>query len=192
MCYECNKIFINYIPEFQSGVNHFFHCLLGCSLLHLCNIFQLNKRKWLIWCKEQQRVKEDFKDVIFTDESTIQLEQHSRICFRKKRQPRLLKQRPKHPVKIHVWEGISSRGATNIIMFTGIINAQRLRRVLEAGLLPFIRERYPDGHRLQQDNDPKHASNYIADFFEQNSVNWWPTPPESPDLRTQLKMCGVQ
>ena len=79
-------------------------------------------------------MKEDFKDIIYTDESTIQLEQHSRICFRKKRHPCLLKQCPKHPIQIiHVWGGISSRGATNIIMFTGIINAQRLHGVLEVG-----------------------------------------------------------
>ena len=59
------------------------------------------------------RVNEDFDDVIFTDESTIQLEHHSRLCFRKHHMPRLLKQRAKHPVKINVWGGISKRGATN-------------------------------------------------------------------------------
>ena len=31
-------------------------------------------------------------------------------------------------------------------------------------------------------NDPKHASYLIEDFFEEHGVNWWPTPPESPDL----------
>ena len=150
----------------------------------ICNLFfiKLNKRKRLIWCQEQQRVKEDFRNVIFTDESTIQLEQHSRLCFRKRLQPRSLKQRPKHPVKLHVWAGISYRGATSIIMFTGIMNAQRLGQVLQAGLLPFIRDHYPDGHRLQQDNDPKHCSHYIENFFEEHGVNWWPTLPESPDL----------
>ena len=67
-------------------------------------------------------------------------------------------------------------------MFTGIMNAEKLGKVLEAGLLPFIRDRYPDGHRLQQDNDPKHASYYIESLFEEHGVNWWPTPPESPDM----------
>ena len=67
-------------------------------------------------------------------------------------------------------------------MFTGIMNAQRLAAVLEAGLLPFIRERFGDGHRLYQDNDPKHESKLIEKFFEKNGVNWWATPPESPDL----------
>lgn len=85
---------------------------------------QLNKRKRLMWCQEQLRSKEDFKNVILTDETTVQLEQHSRICFRKRLQPRNLKQRAKHPVKIHVWGGISSKGATRVVMFSGIMNAK--------------------------------------------------------------------
>ena len=43
-------------------------------------------------------------------------------------------------------------------MFSGIMNAQRLATILEAGLLPFTSERFSDGHRLFHDNDPKHAS----------------------------------
>ena len=143
---------------------------------------QTNKRKRLIWCKEQLRVKEDFSNVIFTDECTVQLENHSRLCFRKRYQPRILKQRAKHPVKLHIWSGISKHGATNIIMFTGIMNAERPCAVFQAGLLPYIQNTFPDWHRLQQDNDPKHASGLIDEFFEENHVNWWPTPPESPDL----------
>ena len=91
----------------------------------------------------------------------MQLEQYSRLCFRKHLQPRKLKQWPKHPTKFHIWGGISKRGATRVVMFTGIMNAVRLGQILEAGLLPFIREKFSDGHRLFQDNDPKHASNYI-------------------------------
>ena len=135
-----------------------------------------------MWCEEQLRTKEDFINVIFTDESSVQLEHHSRVCFRKRLQPRKLKQRAKHPVKIHIWGGISPRGATKIIMFSGIMNARRLGMILEAGLLPFIAEKFSDGHRLFHDNDPKHASEYIEDFFKRHNVNWWPTPPESPDL----------
>ena len=128
------------------------------------------------------RSKEDFADVIFTDECTVQLEQHSRVCFRKRLQPRVLKQRAKHPIKIHIWGGISIKGATSLVMFTGIMNAVRLGAVYEAGLIPFIHERFPDGHRLYQDNDPKHSSKYIEEFLEQQGVNWWYSPPESPDL----------
>ena len=85
-------------------------------------------------------------------------------------------------MKIHIWGGISSRGPTKVIMFSGIMNAERLATILEAGLIPFIEEKFSDGHTLFQDNDPKHASQYIKDFFACKNINWWPTPPESPNL----------
>ena len=48
-------------------------------------------------------------------------------------------------------------------------------------LKPFIDEVYPDSHRFMQDNDPKHTSRLANDFFRDNDINWWRTPPESPD-----------
>ena len=44
-------------------------------------IRQENKVKRLEWCRRYKN--EDFKDVIWTDESTIQLENHRRFCCRK-------------------------------------------------------------------------------------------------------------
>ena len=90
-------------------------------------------------------------------------------------------QRAKHLVQVHVWGGISNKGATNII-FTEIMNAECLGMIFEVGLLPFVRDHFPEGNRLQQDNDPKHASGYIDNFCKENGMNWWCTPPESPDL----------
>ena len=44
-----------------------------------------------------------------------------------------------------------------------------------------LREKLPE-HRFMQDNDSKHTSRVAKAFFEENSINWWRTPPESPDL----------
>ena len=47
--------------------------------------------------------------------------------------------------------------------------------------LPFLKDVYPDGHRLMADNDPKHTSRAAQDFLKDNEVFWWRTPSESPD-----------
>ena len=62
------------------------------------------------------------------------------------------------------------------------MDAEMYVTILRRTLLPFLREVYPDGHRFMQDNDPKHTSRRAADFFEEEGVNWWRTPPESPDM----------
>ena len=84
-------------------------------------------------------------------------------------------------MKVHVWAGISLRGATSICIFEGKMNAELYGNILQQALIPFINQVYPSGHKLMQDNDPKHTSRYIQAFFEQRNINWWKTPPESPD-----------
>ena len=52
--------------------------------------------------------------------------------------------RPKHPVKVHVWAG----GRTGVCIFDGIMDAEMYVTILRHTLLPFLREVYPDGHRM--------------------------------------------
>lgn len=89
--------------------------------------------------------------------------------------------RAKHPVKVHVWAGISARGSTGICIFSGIMKAPLYVEILEKTLLPFLRNVFASGHRFMQDNDPKHTSVRAKTFLEENEVHWWKTPPESPD-----------
>lgn len=64
---------------------------------------------------------EDFDDVIFTDECTIEIDLHAGHCFVKHGVKRRLKPKPKHSYKVHVWGGISRRGRTRLLIFTGIM-----------------------------------------------------------------------
>ena len=123
-----------------------------------------NKLKRVIWVNQQLEEEEQFREVIFTDECTVQLESHRKKSFRKKNAPRKLKYRHKHPPKIHIWVSISKIGATCLVMFTGIMTATKYGDILTASLVPFLRKHYPNGHRLYQDNDPKHISHYIQAF----------------------------
>ena len=149
-----------------------------------------NMEKRMEWSKEMLDRQEMFDNAIFTDESTIALERHRKKSFRKKNQPRKMKSIPKHPLKVHVWGGISKRGSTDIVIFTGILTATRYAEILDAALLPFIRSQYPGGHRLYQGNDPKHTSRYIRGYFEEEDINWFKSPAESPDLNPIEKVWG--
>ena len=150
-------------------------------------IRKVNQRKRLDFAMTCVRNKEKFANVIFTDESTIELEQHAAYAFWKpgdrNGQPRL-KPKAKHPTKVHVWAGISSEGATPVHIFKGIMDSQYyVEKILQGTLLPFIEKTFPDGnYRFMQDNDPKHRSNLAMNFVREKNINYWPTPPESPDM----------
>ena len=49
-------------------------------------------------------------------------------------------------------------------------------------ILVGFQQNFADGHRFWQDNDPKHTSKFAQGYFKQKNINWWQTPPESPDL----------
>ena len=140
-----------------------------------------NKIKRLEYAQRVLESGDTFHNVIFSDECSISLAHYRRTCYRKSDEPTKRKPKPKHPLKVHVWAGISRHGATKICIFNGIMDADLFCNILETTLVPFIRERLPD-HRFMQDNDPKHTSRRAQTFFEEHNINWWRTPPESPDL----------
>ena len=157
---------------------------------HYCQIIrQINKEKRHLWCLQQLVNGEDFSDYIWTDECTVVIERKQKT-YRRVSQPRKLKPKPKHPLRLHVWGGISMKGATKLVMFTENLTAINFGKVLETGLIPFVRDKFPLQHKFQQDNDPKHHSNYIKEFLKDHDIQWWNTPAESPDLNPIEKVWG--
>ena len=73
-----------------------------------------NKVKRVFFAKMCLDAKDDFDNVIWTDESSVQLRRHSHIMRVKVGKERFLKPAANHTVKVHVWAGISKMGATKI------------------------------------------------------------------------------
>lgn len=133
-----------------------------------------NKPKILQWA--QQQLNDNFQNVIWTDETSVIMEQYKKRCYRKRGFAAKRKPKPKHPLKVHVWGGISKKGRTNICIFKGTMDAAFYVNILKDTLVPFIHENFRNGHRFMQDNDPKHTSRLAKSFFEENNINWWKTP----------------
>jgi transposase len=82
-----------------------------------------------------------------------------------------------------VWGGISKQGRTGLVVFNGIMKSTfYANKIVSENFCPFVDTHYPNAHRLMQDNDPKHTSRETQRFMLEHNVNWWRTPPESPDL----------
>ena len=75
-----------------------------------------------------QYLRDEFTDVIWTDETTFQLETDRRFCCRKRGHKPRYKPRPKTPTKLHIWAGISYRGSTRICVYDSIMNADLMCR----------------------------------------------------------------
>jgi hypothetical protein len=90
--------------------------------------------------------------------------------------------KPKHNEKVHLFGGISRRGLTPLIIFTGTMYSKDYQIFLSASILPFIRNKFPYRHRYFMDNDQKHTSHSTRRFIILNNLNHFETPPQSPDL----------
>ena len=127
--------------------------------------------------------EDSFENVIWTDESSVQLTRHCQTMRVKIGKERVLKPAAKHAVKVHVWAGISKRGATNICVFDQTMDGVLYTQILEQYLLPFIEKHFcGTEYRFMQDNDPKHTSRVAKDFYQEKGINWWPTPASSADF----------
>ncbi len=145
----------------------------------------VNKEKRLKWCLERIAANETFEDFVFTDECTVMLERAVKKRYRRiYEKVACLHARVKHPVKVHVWAGISARGATSLALFDGKerLNSRNYCRILKKFYVPFAAKAYGGQCVLAQDNAPMHTSRLTTAYLEKHQIMTTDWPPESPDL----------
>lgn len=84
---------------------------------------------------------------------------------------------------IMLWGCIGSNGVGNLVEIDGILTGIKYIKILQENLWTSA-EKLGLGTNFvfQQDNDPKHRSRIVMNFFERNNVELLPWPSQSPDL----------
>ena len=146
-----------------------------------------NRVKRFIYACFCKKYHEKFDDAIDVDETTVEVRLCSRMNYNKPKVGLLRPVggkmgKPKHNFKVHLFGGISRKGLTPLVIFTGTMFSKDFQNFLAASILPFIRRKMPYNHRLFMDNDPKHMSHSTRRFILLNDINHFETPPQSLDL----------
>ena len=81
-----------------------------------------------------------------------------------------------------VWGCFSRSGTGPLVRIDTIMDRFVYRDILRNHMLPYAEEEMPLRWEFQQDNDPKHKSRLIQNWFSENNVPVMEWPSQSPDL----------
>ena len=142
----------------------------------------------LAWAKAHKDwTLEQWHQVIFSDETTIEIQpETSRYVRKSKDEPfRLEHFQPKfrHPVKVMIWGCMSIHGTGRFHVVNGMMDKEQYKHVLQSRLLPQAQDWYGDQAWIyQQDLAPCHTAKVCKEFLQEHNVSVLDWPGNSPDL----------
>lgn len=146
-----------------------------------------HKRSRLEWCNERLQWVDQWKQVVFSDESRFCLCAHDgRKMVRRRRGERRNLQFAvdRHTALtrgVMLWGAIGYGSKSPLVFIPGVLNANRyIHTVLEPTLIPYLRRL--ENPIFQQDNARPHVARVTMEFLEQANVDLLPWPSRSPDL----------
>lgn len=83
---------------------------------------------------------------------------------------------------VMVWGCFSWYGVGPLHRIEGIMDAVKYKDILENVMLPYAKGKKVRGWIFQQDNDPKHTSNLLKQWFLKKKIRLMDWPSQSPDL----------
>lgn len=150
---------------------------------------EANRRKRITWCLQKRRwtVIDNWRHVIFSDESQIVIGQNNRVYVWRSSQeayrPECMYAECVPKVSVMVWGCITWFGIGTLCKVDGSINAQKYISILDDQLWPVIARHFPDdSYTFQDDNAPVHRARIVERYKHENNIHGMVWPAQSPDI----------
>ena len=143
------------------------------------------RHKWGL--KYKNWTKEDWRRVIFSDETHMFVQGHRSQHVRRSQNEKIrnshIDQRVKHPQKKMFWGCFSFYGIGSLHPVEGMMRSQQYIEVVQRRVIPEMNRLFPDGSGVfQQDLAPCHTSKQVKKFMNENHIKVLKWPGNSPDL----------
>jgi transposase len=150
-----------------------------------------HKARWLEWAEAHaHRTAEDWKSVIFSDESKFNLFGFDgrHWCWRKPGEEfdeRYVRKEVKHGGgNVMVWGCVTAKGLGRIVKIDGNMDGTLYTEILKDDVLGTLKDLGIKKKEVyfQQDNNLKHTSKVAQDWFKKNKLDVLDWAPSSPDM----------
>jgi transposase len=175
-----NQLHPNLNASSRTVLNELHNLKYRCTIPKTIPFLTIHKQNRVEWAIRHQ--DQNWKQVIFSDETTFQMFQNTQKVFYKIGTQPPQKPMVKHSYKVHAWGAFSAKGSIGFLLFTGIMDGAFYREILNENLFDNAYTVMERRWIFQQDNDPKHRAKETMDLLVQKCPKLLDWPSNSPDL----------
>jgi transposase len=143
------------------------------------------KQRRLHYCLDN--LDNDWKNLIFTDESMFVLTDEHEVVWKRPGSPAIERPTEEYPAKVMIWGGIWWEGRTKLCFIEGTVDADKYQDILMRYL---VRPHLIDQMEVLQDGAKPHTAGSTWEFIDEQGIDMVQNPAYSPELNAIEKVWG--
>lgn len=135
------------------------------------------KHKRYEYCLDS--LDEDWKNIIFTDESWFVLQDDGKVVWKRPEEEPIMNPTAKFPQKVMIWGGIWFDGKTRLCFIEGTVDRWKYIDILNEYL---VKPHLTVDTEVLQDGAKAHTAEDTWEFIDEKGIDMIQNPPNSPEL----------